>query len=397
VHSSRSTTALGLPKTGITPLSSFIFKVATRCNLDCTYCYEYNMGDDSWKQQPHFAQLQTVKALAERVKEHALDHRLDFVAFSFHGGEPLLAGAAFFREAATIIRDTLGEDIGCSFGVQTNGTLITEEIVELFSREKIHIGLSLDGAKAVNDQNRIYASGRGSFDDVIRGVRWLLTPAGREVFRGILCVIDHQADPLGVFEFLASLTPPSIDFLLPHGNWSSPPPGKSSDPASATTYADWLIPIFDSWFEGNHADLAVRTFEEIIEYQLGGKGHLETLGLSPVSLICIAADGSIESVDTLKSVFPGAHKLDMNIYQHSFNDVLQHPMVQARQIGLQALCEKCVRCHLVATCGGGYFPHRWSNTDQFNNPSVYCADYIKLISHIQQRVAYELSTETTAV
>lgn len=395
MHSSRPTTASKPPKMSVTPLSSFIFKVATRCNLDCTYCYEYNMGDDSWKEQPHFAQLKTVEALAERIKEHALEHALDFVAFSFHGGEPLLAGAAFFRETVAIIRDTLGENIGCSFGVQTNGTLITEEIVELFSREKIHIGLSLDGPRAVNDRSRIYANGRSTFDDVMKGVRWLLTPAGREVFRGILCVIDYRADPLEVFEFLAGLGPPSIDFLLPHGNWSSPPPGKRV--ATSAAYAEWLIPIFDSWFEGNHADIEIRTFEEIIEYKLGGKGHLETLGLSPVSLICVAADGSIESVDTLKSVFPGAHKLNLNIHHHSFNDVLRHPMVQARQLGLKALCEKCVACHLVETCGGGYFPHRWSDAGQFNNPSVYCADYIKLISHIQHRVAYELSAGKTAV
>lgn len=379
------------PRAEYAPLSSFIFKVATRCNLDCSYCYEYNMGDDSWKRQPHYMQLQTVKVLAEKIKEHALIHDLDFIAFSFHGGEPLLAGPDFFRQAVRTIRDVLGDNIDCSFGVQTNGTLITEEIVNLFSREHIHIGLSLDGPKEVNDQRRIRSSGRGSFDDVMNGIRWLSTTEGREIFSGILCVIDYRADPLEVFEFLASLSTPSIDFLLPHGNWSLLPPGKT-DPETSTTYADWLLPIFDSWFDGNHSKIAIRTFEEIIEYKLGGKGHLETLGLSPVSLICVAADGSIESVDTMKSVFPGAHQLDMDVYRHSFDDVLQHPLVHARQIGIRALCEKCVKCPLVATCGGGYFPHRWSSTDQFRNPSVYCADYIKLITHIHRRVDHELTS-----
>jgi uncharacterized protein len=380
-----STLPLATPE----PLSSFIIKVATRCNLDCTYCYEYNMGDDSWKRQPHYMQLDTVRTLAERVKEHAIARHLNFVAFSFHGGEPLLAGPDFYREAVRIIREVLGENIGCSFGVQTNGTLITEEIVDLFSQEKIHIGLSLDGPKKINDKRRIHASGRGSFDDVMSGIQWLNTPNGREIFSGVLCVIDHEADPLEVFEFLATLPAPSIDFLLPHGNWSSLPVGKA-DP-DTTTYADWLIQIFDKWFDGAHSDVAIRTFEEIIEYRLGGKGHLETLGLSPVSLICVAAGGSIESVDTMKSVFPGAHQLHMDVFQHSFDDVLRHPLIQARQLGLRALSETCVNCSLVNTCGGGYFPHRWSSTNEFRNPSVYCADYIKLITHIWQRVDHELS------
>lgn len=374
----------------IEPLRSFVFKVATRCNLDCTYCYEYRMGDDSWKRQPHFTSLETVKVFATRVREHVLKHGLEMVTFSFHGGEPLLAGPAFFRQAVSIIRDRLGSETKCTFGIQTNGTLITEEVIDIFSREQIGIGLSFDGPELVNNRHRIYANGNGSFDDVLRGARWLMTPAGRDIFRGILCVVDANSHPLEVFQFLATLSPPSIDFLLPHGNWSNPPPGKRNS-LQSTIYADWLISIFDSWFDGNHQEIEIRTFEEIIEYKLGGRGRLETLGLSPVSLICIAADGSIESVDTLKSVFPGAHHLGLSIYDHSFDEVLQHSMIRARQIGLQALSDKCVSCPLVTTCGGGYFPHRWSNTNGFKNPSVYCSDLFKLISYIHQRVGNVLA------
>src|SRR5713226_8596184 len=91
-----------------TPLSSFILKVASRCNLDCTYCYEYNMGDQSWRSQPHFVSLDTIRKSAQRVREHALRHGVKFVAFSFHGGEPLLAGQEFFADAVSAVREILG-------------------------------------------------------------------------------------------------------------------------------------------------------------------------------------------------------------------------------------------------------------------------------------------------
>lgn len=379
----------------IRPLSSFIYKVATRCNLNCTYCYEYNMGDHSWKEQPHFTNTTVIQTLATRVKEHALANHLDFVNFSFHGGEPLLAGAEFFRDAVSIIRDVIGPNIGSSFGVQTNGTLITEKVIKIFNEEDISIGLSLDGPQIVNDKYRIYTNGRGSFDDVMRGIQLLLTPDGRKIFRGILTVIDVTSDPLDVFEFLASLSPPNIDFLLPHGNWETPPLGKEQS-FDSTRHADWLITIFDSWFDGNQREIGIRTFEEIIEYKLGGEGRLETLGLSPVTLIGIAADGSIEGVDTLKSVYPGAHKLGFNVFQHSFNEVLAHPNVRARQLGLEALCETCMNCPLVETCGGGYFPHRWSKNHFFKNPSVYCSDLTKLILHIYKRVDDVLASTSVA-
>jgi len=371
----------------VTPLSSFILKVASRCNLDCTYCYEYNMGDQSWRTQPHFISMDTVCRAAQRVREHAQVHGLKLVAFSFHGGEPLLAGPEFFVKAVGAIREILGPELACSFGVQTNGTLITEELVRLFSEENIHIGLSLDGPAAVNDRNRVYTGGRGSHADVMRGVHWLSTVEGRKIFRGILAVVDLDANPMEVFESLAAIGPPSIDFLLPHGNWAGPPPGRPLDPRS-TPYADWLIRIFDAWFAGRHSSISIRTFEEIIEYKLGGKGRLETLGLSPVSLICVAADGSIEGVDTLKASFPGAHKLGLNVYEHSFDDVLQHPSARERQLGLGALHQKCVECEYVGTCGGGYYPHRWSPSNGFRNPSVYCPDLMRLIGHIQEAVGH---------
>ncbi len=31
------------------PINEFIIKISSRCNLNCSYCYEYNLGDDSWK------------------------------------------------------------------------------------------------------------------------------------------------------------------------------------------------------------------------------------------------------------------------------------------------------------------------------------------------------------
>lgn len=382
-------TATAVQEQSFTPLSSFILKVASRCNLNCTYCYEYNMGDQSWRTQPHFMSMDTVRKAAERVREHAIHHGLKSVSFSFHGGEPLLAGPQFFSDAVPTIRQILGPELRCSFGVQTNGTLISEELVQLFSREGIHIGLSLDGSAAVNDKNRIYAGGRGSYSDVLRGIRWLSVGEGRKIFRGILAVIDVNTNPIEVFESLAGLMPPSIDFLLPHGNWAVPPTGRTHDPLS-TPYADWLIRIFDAWFTGAHSDISIRTFEEIIEYRLGGSGRLETLGLSPVSLICVAADGSVEGVDTLKASFPGAHKLGLNIFEHSFDDVLQHPSVRGRQLGLAALSRKCIECSHVATCGGGYYPHRWSPENDFRNPSIYCPDLMKLISYVQEAVDHAL-------
>ncbi|MEU9838708.1 hypothetical protein AB0C69_05725, partial [Actinomadura sp. NPDC048032] len=34
------------------PFREFILKIHSRCNLACDYCYVYEMGDQSWRDQP---------------------------------------------------------------------------------------------------------------------------------------------------------------------------------------------------------------------------------------------------------------------------------------------------------------------------------------------------------
>ncbi|MFF4835152.1 hypothetical protein [Streptomyces sp. NPDC001315] len=97
----------------------------------------------------------------------------------------------------------------------------------------------------------------------------------------------------------------------------------------------------------------------------------------------IESDGTIEGVDTLRSVEEGATWLGFDVFRHSFDEVLDHPKLLHRQSGPAALAKNCQECPLVAVCGGGYLPHRFSSARGYRNPSVYCADLEYLIRHVQ--------------
>src|SRR5690349_18876814 len=75
-----------------------VLKVASRCNLNCTYCYMYNLGDTTYMKQPKVMSDDVVDNLIARVKKHCHMHGIDVFDFNFHGGEPLLAGPAFFEK-----------------------------------------------------------------------------------------------------------------------------------------------------------------------------------------------------------------------------------------------------------------------------------------------------------
>ena len=75
-----------------------VLKIASRCNINCSYCYVYNKGDLSYLKQPKIMSSEVVNALIVKAKNHCEAHNLDYFEFIFHGGEPLLTGIEFFKE-----------------------------------------------------------------------------------------------------------------------------------------------------------------------------------------------------------------------------------------------------------------------------------------------------------
>ena len=182
-----------------------------------------------------------------------------------------------------------------------------------------------------------------------------------------------------VYDSLVALDPPRIDFLLPHATWDDPPPNRTGE--ADERYADWLIAIFDRWLAAGRP-VGIRTFDSIISTLAGGESLTEALGLRPAVLAVIETDGSYEQVDSLKTAFDGAPATGLNVFGHSLDVVAQHPGITARQQGLSGLCRTCQECPVVTSCGGGLYTHRYGSTTGFANPSVYCADLLKLITHI---------------
>jgi uncharacterized protein len=364
------------------PLSQFVLKVHSRCDLACDHCYVYEAADQSWRGRPMTISDEVISRTARRIAEHASSHGLRTAQVILHGGEPLLAGPARLRRVATELRSALRGVCRLGLRIQTNGVLLDEEFCELFAEHDVSVGISIDGDRQANDRHRRYADGRSSYDQVLAAVALLRTGRFRRLYGGLLCTIDIANDPLAVYDSLLQLDPPRIDFLLPHANWTAPPPGASG---AGSPYADWLIAIFDRWLAAGRPVL-IRMFESVISTLTGGDSLTEALGLAPSALVVIETDGTYEQVDSLKTAFGGAPATGLNVFADSLDVVAEHPGIRARQQGVAGLCQTCRDCPVVASCGGGFYPHRYRAATGFQNPSVYCGDLLKLISHISTRL-----------
>ncbi|MBV6323428.1 radical SAM protein [Duganella violaceipulchra] len=362
------------------PFTTYVVKVVSRCNLNCEYCYMYNLADRSYRDQPGVMLPDTTRAMCLRIASHARRHGVPWVHIILHGGEPLMMGRARLAEWVGLVRTSLGE-ILASFSIQSNGTLIDDEWIDLLAELQVRIGISVDGPKVYHDMYRVDHKGRGSFDNVISAIRTLqMHPRGSEIFSCVMSVVNPDIPPKMLFEFWQFLDVPGFDLSLPHANHLHPPR------RSRMSYGEWLRAFFDLWFDQNRPDRSVRYFENILRMLFGYPVSTDNIGGKPVGVVVVETDGGIEPTDAFKCCEEGVTKLGLNVHTAEFDDLYGIALVETLQRGTPGLCASCQACELNEVCGGGYMPHRYSRERGFDNPSIYCDDLQMLIRHIRGRV-----------
>jgi len=371
------------------PIVELVVKIASRCNLNCTYCYEYNMGDDTWKKASKFMSFDTAQKLSKRVNEHIKEFDLTEFSFGLHGGEPLLMSPEKLDELVCTFKSYIDKDVVLNFGLQSNATLITKEHIQVFKKHNIYISISLDGVEAVHNKNRVDLKGNDTWSEVISGIE-LLKKEAPELFVGLLSVIDIESDPIENFDLLSQFGV-TIDFLLPLRNFDNPPFYPNSE---ALAYGKFYYKIYEQWVKGRNSHVDIRFIKNIITQLMGGQAIYEVMTTHPIGLLTINTDGFIEGVDSIKSIGSQLQVTNMHINDFSFNQALDHELVKMRQTGIDGLNEKCKKCKYLQGCSGGYLPDRYSTEKGFDNPSVYCDDLYWLLENIELDIKKKILHES---
>ena len=364
-------------------IDTVLIKVASRCNIDCAYCYVYHLGDFGWSRQPKRMSLETSAAVADALGDLAFAEGQQF-AVVLHGGEPLLLGEDRLDFLIVSLRRALPDT--CAISIQTNGILITSKILDLCADNKVTMSVSIDGPRHIHNQSRVGFDSSGTFDRVMDGIACIRShPTGQQLFTGVLAVVDPTSDPNDVYSFFKELSPPSLDFIYRDGNHSRLPPGKAS--FSTTEYGLWMERLFEAYVADEHP-IPIRILDDMVKLVLGGEGTKEGSGLTDYGVLVIDTDGSITKNDTLKSSFDGADRFDAlwTVQTHRLADILQSDDF-SKSLELQRPSNPtCLGCSELMVCGGGMPLHRWSDDNGYDNPSIYCADQKFLIGRIRDTV-----------
>lgn len=363
-------------------IDTVLVKLASRCNLNCDYCYVYQMGDDAWRRQPKRMANGIVDCLAAQLARlvSAQGAPLSVV---FHGGEPLLVGLERFARTCKTLRGVLGN--ACGLHLQTNALLLDNEVVGVCAEHDVGISISIDGPADIHDAHRPTHGGRGSHDQVAHAIRRVAAhPAGERLLTGLLAVIDLEADPTEVYEHLKGLGAPSIDLLYRDGNHDALPFGKTS--TFSTEYGDWMVRLMDRYL-ADPAPIRVRVLDDMLRLVMGGTSRKEGVGTAEYGIVVVDTDGTLAKNDTLKSA-SGADRFARppSILRDDLAAFVASPEFLAYHAAQRPSAPACLACPDLAVCGGGMPAHRWSAANGLANPSVFCADQKALVAAMRDRV-----------
>ncbi|HMD21687.1 MAG TPA: radical SAM protein [Alloacidobacterium sp.] len=365
-----------------------ILKVASRCNLNCSYCYVYNMADSTWKMRPALMSDQVFDTALARISQHCQATGQDNFRIVFHGGEPCLLGAQTFDAWCTRASAVLS-GMQLSLIMQTNGTLIDAQWIESFLKHRVSLGISIDGPKEIHDAARIDHREQGSYDRVVHGIK-LLQQA--KVPYGVGCVIPLGANPLTVHHHFLDLGCNQITYLMPHFTHDTIAPIHQR--YGPTPCADFLIPIFDDWWYESTMEILIDDLKNVARVIMGGRSTSEAIGNDPPCYVFIEPDGEMEGLDNLRACSDGLSRIKLNIRDSDFSNLLHTETMHSQAIFAgMPLSQTCLNCPEAETCSGGYLPHRYSSARGFDNPSVWCADLLKLFAHVRKRM--DVSIEET--
>lgn len=351
-----------------------VLKLAERCNLACPYCYYFYKANDLHKDSDALIKESTIRQLAKFLRQGVLDLKIQHLFIGLHGGEPLLLPKKRFDAFIQIFKDELAEITHLNFAVQSNGTLIDDEWIDLFEKHKIVVGVSIDGTKEIHDASRPDHKGRGSYDDTVRGLKLAqkAANAGRIPPTGGLCVAnpDHDAVEI-VHHFVEELGMRSFNLLLPREAWDSDiwkPQKKWID------YFTKVINYCQDFTKRTGKSVCVQILSDIMKGMLteDSAQGLDSMHSNRHAVITVTGDGKLGPDDNVMALDKRLCTTDMDIFSHSLHDFFASDFWQEFIEAVDFVPEKCGSCDWYRTCRSGELFNRYKEGEGFKQHSVFC-------------------------
>lgn len=357
------------------PVGILYLLLTDSCNFSCKYCVIEGGIPQGFRRS--LMSVTTAKkaidlfariiAVDEMCDDHALIVREPQIIL--YGGEPLINQEAlkFIMEYARELKrkHVLPERLGIT--INTNASLITEEIANLLAEHQATVAVSLDGKQIQHDAARKYKSGRGTFDDVMNGFQ-LLKRAGANA--SISCTLgwhnlDDLDDILKWFVHELGISGFGFNILVDSETIKIPNIEEYADRVSNA-----LIQCFRLCRElGVYEDRMMRKIQAFVE----GRLYINDCAGCGQQIV-VTPDGQIGPCQA----YAGSRKYFIKLSDDL--DVRNHPIWQEWRMRSPLNMPQCIDCIALGICGGGCPHNAYQRTGSiWNVDEVFCVHAKKTI------------------
>ncbi|NOZ74029.1 MAG: anaerobic sulfatase maturase [FCB group bacterium] len=350
------------------PFSLLIKPTSADCNLHCKYCFYLDRNTLYPESKRH---RMSDKVLEQMISGYMSTRQPQYI-FNWQGGEPTLMGTTFFQKVIQLQQKYGKRGVSVSNSLQTNATLINDELAQILAQYNFLVGVSLDGPADVHDQNRLTIKGRGSHKDVLDGIECLnrnkvefniLTLVnsanvknGRELYRYLrdMGLVFHQYIPC--VEFDGNDKP--LPFTITADDWGT-----------------FLCDIFDEWSRTDTRKVSVRLFDSILAVIVDGVYTECSMDRNCCQYFVVEYNGDVFPCD-----FYVESDLKLgNIMEDSWEALLQSSKYSVFGQQKTAWNPACSGCEYLQYCSGDCLKHRQNNRPQ--GLSWLCAGWKQFYQH----------------
>ena len=351
------------------PFSLLIKPAGADCNLRCQYCFYIDHLEEG-KPKPRMSDEILEKMISSYMQTN---QNLNY-SFGWQGGEPTLMGLDFFKKIIELQKKYAPPGATVSNGLQTNTTLISEEMAKFFGEYKFLLGVSLDGPEYLHDKYRKTIGDTPTYHLVMRGIEYLKR---YNVEFNILTLINNETvkKPKEIYnylkknEFYFHQYIPCVEF----GENNKPLPYS----ISGKEWGNFLCDLFDEWIKEDKRKISIRLFDSIIEYLVYGRYNVCYMNNNCCQYFVVDYDGNVYPCD----FFVRNDLVLGNIKTSNWNDFLKSPIYL--QFGKQkAIWNKnCGTCPFIQLCNGDCQKFRLGGSSTSRTLSRLCQGWKIFYAH----------------